>query len=594
MTREDISLQLRRSYRRRRRQVEGLGNQAGEGFDEHIIRRLGRLIEVRRFVGVWCGLLLLLAGIVIVQLQDLGRYYQTYRPVAGGTYSEGILGDFTNANPLYAVSPVDSAVSKLVFASLFTYNDHNQLVGDLAKDWTVDSSDHVYTIHLKPGLTWQDGQPLTAADVVFTYNTIKNPDAQSPLNASWQGVTITAPNSLTVVFSLPNTLTAFPYSLTGGIVPEHILASVPAVELRSAPFNTMAPIGSGPFAWQTLQVIGTSPETKQEDIVLKPFAAYHDGAPKLNSFVVEAFHNKQQLTASFSHNELDAMSGLDSVPASIGRLANVQSYNFPLTDATMVFFNNSAGVLSDVNVRRALTQAVNTNQLIVGLGYPVIPVREPLLTSQLAFDPTYEQLSFNQAAASQALAVDGWSPGKNGILYKNKQPLSFNLYAKNNTENRYLTTALQKAWRKIGVDVQISLAQADSDTQTIISNHDYEALLYSIAIGNDPDVFAYWDSSQADPHLAVRLNLSEYKSATADEALEAGRTRSDPALRVIKYKAFLAAWQHDAPALGLYQPRFLYITREPVFGLDEHTINAGTDRFNNVVNWEIRQANVTD
>jgi hypothetical protein len=81
--------------------------------------------------------------------------------------------------------------------------------------------------------------------------------------------------------------------------------------------------------------------------------------------------------------------------------------------------------------------------------------------------------------------------------------------------------------------------------------------------------------------------LSEYKSSQADEALEAGRTRFDPALRAIKYEPFLQAWQTDAPALGLYQPRFLYITREPVSGLTEQSINSAADRFDNVVNWEI-------
>ena len=65
------------------------------------------------------------------------------------------------------------------------------------------------------------------------------------------------------------------------------------------------------------------------------------------------------------------------------------------------------------------------------------------------------------------------------------------------------------------------------------------------------DVYVYWGSNQQ------AVNFSEYKSAAADESLEAGRTRSNSALRVIKYEPFLQAWQQDAPALGLYQPRFI-------------------------------------
>jgi hypothetical protein len=109
----------------------------------------------------------------------------------------------------------------------------------------------------------------------------------------------------------------------------------------------------------------------------------------------------------------------------------------------------------------------------------------------------------------------------------------------------------------------------------------------------DPDVFVYCDSSQTDPRSA-RLNLSDYQSSTADTSLEAGRTRLDPSLRIIKYKPFLQAWQTDAPALGLYQPRFLYVVHEKVYGLTEHTLNSDINRFDNVQNWMVRTAKVTN
>jgi hypothetical protein len=80
----------------------------------------------------------------------------------------------------------------------------------------------------------------------------------------------------------------------------------------------------------------------------------------------------------------------------------------------------------------------------------------------------------------------------------------------------------------------------------------------------------------------------------ADEALESGRTRFDPELRAIKYQPFLQAWQSDAPALGLYQPRFLYITHGQIAGLSVHPINTATDRFDNVVNWEVDTGKVSD
>jgi len=148
---------------------------------------------------------------------------------------------------------------------------------------------------------------------------------------------------------------------------------------------------------------------------------------------------------------------------------------------------------------------------------------------------------------------------------------------------------LQQQWAKIGVKVVVHYYDAEDLQSIVIANHSYDILLYGINIGVDPDVFAYWDSSQASVSSQGHLNLSEYKSAVTDQALEAGRTRSDPSIRVLKYKAFLTAWTGDMPALALYQPNLLYITRGPVFNYQRKADNSELDQFYNVNQWEVRQ-----
>ncbi|HUD07840.1 MAG TPA: ABC transporter substrate-binding protein [Candidatus Saccharimonadales bacterium] len=586
MTTKTIRLRFHRRLRKSQRQVKKFGSKTGQDVEKHLIRRLNRLLNVRRFIISWLGLIILLTGIVAVQINLLSNYYQTLQPVRGGTYTEGVLGDFTTANPIYATSPVDTAVCHLVFSSLLTYNNQNQLVGDLASRWSVDTTGRIYTVHLKPHLVWQDGQPLTSSDVVFTYDLIQNPNAASPLSGNWQDVQVSAEGSLTVIFTLANPLTSFPYSLTNGIIPRHLLANIPAETLSTAAFN-INPVGSGPFEWENLNVEGNTPQTKQEQITLLPFARYNSGEPKLSGFIVRAFHDQGQLVSSFQAGQLDGMSGLNSVLAVLAKDKQLQTYSMPLTAANMVFFNTSTAILSDTAVRQALVQAADVNAIINGLGYPVIPVREPLLNGQLAFNPTFEQLPMNTLAAAQELQSNGWLLGSNGLRYKAGQVLRFKLYADNDPESRYVTGMLAKEWRTIGVEAEV-IIQDNTDLQNTVTFREYDALLYGISIGVDPDVYVYWGSNQQT------VNFSEYSSAVVDQSLEAGRTRYDPALRVIKYEPFLQAWQQDAPALGLYQPRYLYLTRESVYGLTEHTINEATDRFNNVQNWEILRAKVDD
>jgi peptide/nickel transport system substrate-binding protein len=587
-----VSRQLRRRLHRSQRQVEDLSQHAERDMDRYFFRRFNRLFRVRRFVISWVVLLVLLIGGVIGQNFLLNGYYQTLRPVPGGMYNEGVLGTFTNANPIYATSDADTTVSHLLFAGLFTYNAQNQLVGDLASGYTIDSVGTTYTVTLKPGLTWQDGQPLTAQDVAFTYHLIQNPDAESPLESSWQGVNVSAPNARTVVFKLQNVLASFPYSLTNGIVPEHLLKNIPTNELRSANFNTIDPIGAGPFAWQAIQVSGESPEDAQVQIALKPFAHYQGGEPKLQEFVVHTYADQNQLISAFQSGQLNGLEGLTEVPKSLKSNSANQVHSIMLSAGTYVFFKTTSGVLADQSVRTALVEGANVPSIISGLGYLTRPVQEPLLEGQLGYNPAYVQSGYNLSGAEALLTQDGWVLGKNGIRTKSGQQLSFTLTATNNPEYDSVSQQLINQWKKIGVSVQLESQSTESFTTTL-SSHNYEAVLYGISIGVDPDVFVYWDSSQSDPRSAG-LNFSEFNNPVADEALESGRTRLDPALRVIKYQPLLQVWQQEAPALGLYQPRLLYITNGLVSGLSEQTVNTTADRLNNVQNWEVRIARVTN
>lgn len=587
-----FKLRFRRRLRMQKMQVEELGQQAEQQLERNFFRRLERLADVRRFVVTWIILLVILGGVVVAQLRGLSSFYQTPQPVPGGTYNEGIIGSFTNANPLYATGPVDLAVSKLVFASLMTYNEKNELVGDLAMSWSLDDRGTTYTVRLKPGLTWQDGQPLTASDVVFTYQLIQNPDAQSPLNASWRDITVRELDAQTVTFTLPNQLVSFPYSLTNGIVPKHILGSESMSSLRTLRFNSTEAIGAGPFKLSALEVVGNSAQDRTQRIALEPFEDYYAGAPKLDRLVIHSFRNEQRLVSSFAKQEINAMVGLTEMPNALRNDGGARTYGLPLTAAVMTFFKTSEGILGDATVRQALIRATDTNAIIKSLAFPTRPVRSPLLPGQVGYNVAYQQAGYAPNEAAAMLEAHGWKKGKDGIRYSGGKPLTFSLYAQENSEYAKVARQLQEQWRSVGVDLKVVL-QGNIDFQTTLAFHSYDALLYGISIGKDPDVLVYWDSKHADVRADNRLNFSEYKSQTADTALQAGRTRSDPALRAVKYQPFLEAWQRDAPAVGLYQPRFLYITRGPVYGLTEHTINSGVQRYSNVHNWMIRQAGVS-
>jgi len=257
----------------------------------------------------------------------------------------------------------------------------------------------------------------------------------------------------------------------------------------------------------------------------------------------------------------------------------------------LVFFKVSNPLFSDVTIRRALSNATNPSEVIAGINRPVLPVTGPLLRGQIGFDPTIKQNVANPDLARQLLDSTGWTLNAKGVREKNKQRLQFTLTTQTNSVYDSAAQILKKQWEAIGAQVDILSLKDDELQQAITSQgHNYDALLYGISIGADPDVFAFWHSSQASVQSNSRLNFSEYQSPSADKGLEGGRTRTEDVVRASKYKPFLTAWRDDAPAVALFQPRYLYLAREPLSGFAPTLMNSGADRFNNVNNWQIRVA----
>lgn len=578
-------LRWRRRVKQRQRQIEGIGSQTEEHIDKHFFRRLGRLYEVRRFIMSWILLVLVLIAGLIIQTRALGDYYLKLVPVKGGIYSEGMIGTYTNSNPIFAANDVNLSVSRLLFAGLLTYDNDNRLTNDMAESWTVDESGKVYTVKLQENLYWHDGQPLTADDVVFTIRTIQNPDARSSYFSAWQGIKVEAADSRTVTFTLPTILASFPHSLTIGILPAHKFKDIEPSALRGSLFNTVEPVGSGPFKWKDIEVVGDTVEQREQRIALSAFEKYHRGRPQIDEIIIRAFLSESALIKSFEDGKLNAIADSLTMPLSGN---DIREINVPLTGAVMAFMNTKAPKLTDAKVRKALTAGTNHEDVLSQLSYESVPVNGPLLPEHIGYQADLMQYAFDAQRAAALLDEAGWKiDPATGIRTKDGQPLTLTLNTLSSIEYAAVSNRLQRQWRDIGVDLKVeSLDQ--SELQARIDERSYDVLVYGILMGLDADQFAYWHSSQADARSQRRLNFSDYSSQTADEALEAGRTRIDPELRAAKYAPFLQAWRDDAPAIALYRPRFLYTVYGRLYNFNEKGFNNPTDRFNNVHEWMIR------
>jgi peptide/nickel transport system substrate-binding protein len=584
-------LKARRIIRRQKRTIDEVGEKADQDINRLFFRRFGRLEAVRRFVAVWTVLVLLLGLGALWQVRSLDKFYLSTMPVEGGVYREGIIGSFTNANPLFATTSVDTSVSRLIFSGLFKVSPSGEVVGDLASDIKVDEKGVTYTVTLRDDVYWHDGEKFDSEDVVFTYASIQNPDVKSPLRSSWTGVKVTSPDLNTVVFTLPNALSSFSYSLINGIIPAHILKTLEAEDLRSSLFNSSQAVGTGAFKLKTIEASGGSIDDRQERIALVRNEGFYGQKPGLDSVVIRSYRTEEKLLKDFEEQVIQSMVGLSSVPDYIVETPDVELQEASLTSTVTVFFKNSSEFLKDKKVRQALVQATNVAEIRKSFAYDVVSADSPFLKSQFAYNPEIVQLPYDIEQSKRLLDEAGWIVGADGIRTKDGIPLTLRFVSQSLSEYAAITQKLQQEWSNIGVKVD-AILQPEEDIQGgTLSRHDYDVLLYGISIGYDPDVFAYWHSSQIDPNSSG-LNLSEFDNATADEALEAGRTRLDEQLRKIKYEPFLKVWKEEAPAVALYQSKFLMVTRGTFDGFKGGQLNTATDRYWSIADWKVRNAQV--
>ena len=568
-----------------------LTNATEDHIERHLFKRFHKLFKIKTFLATWVGVFSVITLGLLWQLFAQFNYFQTLQPVPGGIYNEGILGNYTNINPIFATNDVDTSLSRLVFASLLRVNNNGTISYELASNLTNNSTGTEYTVTLKNGLTWQDGKPLTAADVLYTYQLIQNPDVNSPLRSNFEGVTISTKGN-TIIFDLPNALASFPDYLNVGIIPKHLLSDIAPSSLRSANFNTTNPVGSGPFSFGSMAVNGSDPSNAEVQISLKPFDKYALGKPKLDLFMVHAYASKDLLVNDLIGGKLNGAEGLSVVPSKIGKNNKFNTNDLILNAGTYLFLRTSNSILSDSKVRGAIAQAIDVNSIISNLGYSTNKVDEPFLTYQREYNSKYVQGNSNVAAARMALQADGWSLDGNSVLSKNNQELSFNLTVSSSDEYINVANQIKSDLKNVGIQVNLLVLQPQ-EFSSALEYHQYDSVLYGIGIGADPDVYAYWGSDQFNLATLKWTNLSEYSNKTVDSALSNGRTRLDPLLRSVKYEPFLAAWQSDNPAVGLYQPRDLYITKGKVFGLSTSNLDSPADRFMGVNNWEINESKVT-
>ena len=554
-----------------------------------ILRRIENVRLVMTEIMIWLAAIALLIAGLGIQYSWNSQGSKKDGAKSGGVYVEGVIGNISTLNPLLAASEPEQAVSRLLFSSLYNYDVTGALHTDLAESMTV-KDDKVYTIKLRNAV-WHDGKKLTAEDVVYTINLIKNPQVRSPLRVNWLDISARAIDDSTVEFMLPAVYAGFSHALTFPVIPKHILQSVSPSSMREADFSSN-PVGSGPFAVKRVQ---TSESTSSTDVVrMEPNTKYYGAVSTLSRLELRAYGNESLLVKAVNSGEVSAASGLSLSAADNIKSKQYSTKHWLLNKGVYLLMNNRSQTLQDARVRQALRYATDTSSIRATVGDNVARLDTPILQSQIA-QKLPAAPDYNLDKAKALLKEAGWTYNQGQWKGKDGRPLAVAVTTSSGRdEYKKIVDVLKQQWSKLGVDVQLREIDTSSTTtsfvQSVLQPRDYDALLYELELGTDPDVFAYWHSSQAS---ASGYNFANYSNRTVDNDLVGGRSRTNSALRAAKYIQFVNQWLNDAPAIGLYQSVGSYVLNNGASIVEPRgSLNTMNDRYADVTTWSTGKASV--
>lgn len=570
---------------RRMKKVEGATVKHARRF---VFKRLDNFREVRRRIALWVLAIGIVIGATGVQFWWYQQEYRTTANATDGTYAEAVQGPVDTLNPIFARSSAEESASELLFSRLLTNDETGSISYDLADGMKMSEDQKTYTLSIRPDARWSDGLYVRARDVVFTVGLLKNPATRSTLTG-WSDIKVSEVDDRTVAFTLPGVYAAFPQALRSlPILPEHILRDIEPAQLRENAFSTK-PIGSGPFTAKLLQGVDS---TKERKIVhLARNDSYYRGAPKLSRIQLHVYKDADAIKRALATSEVNAASDLPVVTADS---VNKQRYiveNRPVNSGVYALFNTQKGALQDQKVRQALQVGTDTEALRLSISKNLPALHLPIIGSQLSGDVPAAP-KHDPALAASLLDQAGWVVNGSTRM-KDGQPLTLNIVTTKNPDFEKALEALSSQWRQLGVTITTNIVDPDDPAQNVTRDvfqpRQYDVLLYQLTIGGDPDVYAYWHSSQS----VGGFNFSNYKSSVADDALSSARSRVEPDLRNAKYLTFTRQWLNDAPAIGLYQATAQYVHTSGVHAIPEEAVTvSAVDRYSKVLYWTVGERTV--
>lgn len=447
----------------------------------------------------------------------------------------------------------------LLFQYLVKYDDRGRLIGDAAtevpslRNGGISADGRTIRYHLRAGLRFADGTPLTARDCVYSIETIQDPahNAQSRYGYDLI-VKAEAPDDRSLVLHLARpfspllTVVLAPQGFP--IFPQHVLAKL---DFNHGDFNTH-PIGSGPYVVMRW--------LRGDHVELRANPYYLGGKPKIERIDVRFVPDPNTAINLLRTNEVGGyFSDLDYGNAPILRsLAGVRVTSTPLNAVGAILFNTQDPITSDARVRRALAMAIDIPSMVAKTYHGAMNAKAAGRGLFIwAYDPkAYPDIPFDPAGAGKLLDAAGWVPGLDGVRRKNRKRLELLLIIQAATPgDAIIGNTVTQYEREIGAEVtvkQFNVTQlvAPANQNGPVYGGKFQLALYPFVNGDDPDSTDQFACANIPPR---GYNKSRICDPALDALLARGRAEYDVGKRKAIYAKLEALLAREMPIALLYQ-----------------------------------------
>jgi len=461
-------------------------------------------------------------------------------------------------------------------------------VPDLAASYTLSKDGKTYTLKLKEGVQWHDGEPFSAEDVIFTIDAVQNSEYNSPLRTSWQGVKAETSDKNTIILTLKTPYGAFVENLALlGILPKHVWSKVMPQNFPLADFN-LKPIGTGPYRFVKLQKDSLG---RIISVNLIANSDYFALPPLIKNLVFKFYLSEEEAVSAFNRKEVDGILLQTAQNKNQLRgLAGSSVFSLPSLRVYALFLNTNDPILKDRNVRSAINYAVNREELLNKLlnsegKIAVGPIPPGLPGSS----PDIKGYDFNPKKVQEILEKSGWVKNENGIFAKklNKKdkeatPLKLTIVTAKSIQ--LIAVLIRDYLKNVGIEADLKIISLGELQQNYLRTKNYSAILIGESYTNSIDPYVFWHGAAIkDPGL----NLSLYNNKKVNKILEDTRQIIDPVKRAKKLEDFQKLVLSDAPAVFLYSPNYIYVVKNIVKNINLVNLAIPSNRFSKINEWYI-------